>query len=86
LFVMRKGITPTWEDSKNRSGGAFSFKVYKTSLPSGRNCVICCAGSRWSATARYKNVNGISIRLKKFLYYKNMDGGCEIQDPKLFPH
>jgi hypothetical protein len=29
LYFVRdaKGITP-WEDSKNRSGGAFSFKVY----------------------------------------------------------
>ena len=27
LFVMRKGITPLWEDPKNRSGGCFSYKV-----------------------------------------------------------
>ena len=27
LFVMRNGITPMWEDVKNRDGGCFSFKV-----------------------------------------------------------
>ena len=27
LFVMRKGITPLWEDPKNREGGCFSYKV-----------------------------------------------------------
>ena len=27
LFAMRAGITPMWEDPKNRSGGCFSFKV-----------------------------------------------------------
>ena len=27
LFVMRKGITPLWEDPKNRSGGCFSYKI-----------------------------------------------------------
>ena len=27
LFLMRSGITPLWEDPKNRYGGCFSFKV-----------------------------------------------------------
>jgi len=27
LFIMRKGIIPTWEDKKNRSGGCFSYKI-----------------------------------------------------------
>lgn len=35
LFLMRKGINPTWEDPRNMNGGCFSFKVnnndvYKT--------------------------------------------------------
>lgn len=35
LFLMRKGVNPTWEDPKNMNGGCFSFKVnnsdvYKT--------------------------------------------------------
>jgi translation initiation factor 4E len=27
LFVMRNGINPLWEDSHNRDGGSFSFKI-----------------------------------------------------------
>ena len=27
LFIMKSGITPTWEDPKNRNGGCFSYKV-----------------------------------------------------------
>ena len=27
LFIMKDGITPMWEDSKNRNGGCFSYKV-----------------------------------------------------------
>ena len=27
LFIMRNGIIPIWEDSANRSGGCFSYKI-----------------------------------------------------------
>ena len=27
LFLMREGIHPTWEDSKNINGGSFSYKI-----------------------------------------------------------
>lgn len=27
LFVMLKGVTPMWEDPRNRNGGCFSYKV-----------------------------------------------------------
>ena len=27
LFLMREGISPTWEDPKNRHGGCFSYKI-----------------------------------------------------------
>ena len=27
LFLMRKGISPTWEDKQNRAGGCFSYKI-----------------------------------------------------------
>ena len=27
LFMMRKGINPTWEDPANCQGGCFSYKV-----------------------------------------------------------
>ena len=33
LFLMRKGINPTWEDPKNSKGGCFSFKVNNKNVP-----------------------------------------------------
>ena len=27
LFIMKTGITPMWEDPKNREGGCFSYKI-----------------------------------------------------------
>jgi len=33
LFLMRKGVTPTWEDKKNRNGGCFSYKISNKDVP-----------------------------------------------------
>ena len=33
LFVMRNGITPMWEDPRNRNGGCFSYKVINKCVP-----------------------------------------------------
>lgn len=27
LFLMKEGISPTWEDAQNREGGCFSYKI-----------------------------------------------------------
>ena len=32
LFLMRKGIRPTWEDPSNANGGSFSYKVSNKSV------------------------------------------------------
>ena len=32
LFLMRDGVTPTWEDSRNRNGGCFSYKIPNKSV------------------------------------------------------
>tara|TARA_Y100000996_G_scaffold346769_1_gene284978 strand:- start:4114 stop:4638 length:525 start_codon:yes stop_codon:yes gene_type:complete len=32
LFLMREGITPTWEDGRNRNGGCFSYKIPNKSV------------------------------------------------------
>ena len=32
LFLMREGVSPTWEDPQNRQGGCFSFKVTNKSV------------------------------------------------------
>jgi hypothetical protein len=84
LFIMRKGITPLWEDPKNRTGGAFSFKVtnkqvyevWKTLF-----CAIC--GETLFIQKEYNNhVNGITISPKKnFCIVKIWLDNCLIQDP-----
>jgi hypothetical protein len=33
LFVMRVGISPMWEDPRNRNGGCFSYKVINRYVP-----------------------------------------------------
>ena len=53
LFMMRKGIKPSWEDTRNRNGGCFSYKVsnrnvhqtWKVPLPEFAKCatsLLCC--------------------------------------------
>ena len=32
FFIMREGILPLWEDSKNVNGGCWSFKISKGSI------------------------------------------------------
>ena len=33
LFLMKKGISPLWEDPQNRQGGCFSYKVLNKNVP-----------------------------------------------------
>lgn len=33
LFIMKKGINPSWEDPQNREGGSFSYKVANEDVP-----------------------------------------------------
>lgn len=32
FFLMREGINPLWEDSKNVNGGCWSFKIFKKNI------------------------------------------------------
>jgi len=70
FFIMREHILPLWEDESNKSGGCFSYKIYRqnledkffeiTSLLLGENLGINNEIS--------KNINGISICPKKNYY------------------
>ena len=63
LFLMRKGINPTWEDPKNCKGGCFSFKVNNKNVP-----------RVWidlSYVLTGETVSNISKKI--ILYFKNMD-------------
>ena len=67
LFVMREGITPMWEDKKNRSGGAFSFKVINKQVHSvWKSLFYSICGETLAIDKKYNSkINGITISPKK---------------------
>ena len=84
LFAMRNGITPLWEDPKNRTGGCFSFKVinkYVTNIWKNLFCALC--GETLMKDVKKNNiVNGITISPKKnFCVIKIWLSSCEYVDP-----
>jgi hypothetical protein len=67
LFVMRNGITPMWEDPKNRSGGCFSYKVINKQVHEvWKNLLFLLCGETLSVEQKLsKHINGITISPKK---------------------
>jgi len=67
LFVMRVGITPMWEDPKNRDGGCFSYKVSNIHVPEvWKTMFYALCGETLSTNPKYnKLINGITISPKK---------------------
>ena len=83
LFVMRKGITPLWEDPKNRSGGCFSYKVSnKIVYECWKKLTYALVGETLSNNKKIqKNINGITISPKKnFCIIKIWLSTCDYQD------
>ena len=86
LFLMRKNITPTWEDSKNRKGGCFSYKVInKNVYPTWKYLSFLLMGNSISKNSKLiNNINGITISPKKsFCIVKIWLSNCEFQNPNL---
>lgn len=86
LFIMRKGITPLWEDPKNRSGGCFSYKVNnKTVIESWKKLSYSLIGETLSNNKKLQSqINGITISPKKnFCIVKIWLNSCEYQDASL---
>ena len=84
LFAMRVGITPMWEDPKNRNGGCFSFKVINKQVYSVWKSLFCalCGETLFLNKANHKLVNGITVSPKKnFCIVKVWLQNCTIQDP-----
>ena len=83
-FVMREGITPMWEDPKNRNGGCFSYKVVNKVVPEvWRTLFILLCGETICVDADHnKHVNGITISPKKnFCIIKIWFNTSTLQDP-----
>ena len=84
LFVMREGITPMWEDVKNRNGGSFSYKVSnKCIVDVWRDLTFVLVGESISNSQPFANsVTGITISPKKnFCIIKIWLNTCKLQDP-----
>jgi hypothetical protein len=84
LFIMRQGISPMWEDPKNRNGGCFSYKVINKNVAKAwaeltyRNV----GGSVSNSAGFVKSVTGITISPKKnFCIIKIWMTNCEHQNP-----
>ena len=84
LFMMRDGISPIWEDPKNRNGGCFSYKV------SNKNVVevwkeltyVLVGGSLSNLIPFVNSVTGITISPKKnFCIIKIWMTDCKNQNP-----
>lgn len=83
LFIMRNKIKPMWEDTDNRQGGCFSFKV--------TNAIVASVWERLAYTLigetlfkgdKNSKVNGITISPKKnFCIIKVWMKDCSNQNP-----
>ncbi len=83
LFLMREGITPIWEDVRNRNGGCFSYKVSNKDVPDcWRQLTYALVCNCISANkALLPVVNGITISPKKnFCIVKIWLASCKFQN------
>ena len=86
LFLMRKGITPTWEDKKNSKGGCFSYKIpNKTVCDVWTKLSFSVMGETISSDSNFlEKVTGITISPKRaFCIIKVWMGDLAFQNPRL---
>jgi translation initiation factor 4E len=86
LFIMRKGITPLWEDKFNREGGCFSYKVSNKNVSTAwKELTYAIVGGTISSKSGFFDcVNGITISPKKnFCIIKIWMKNCEHQNPRI---
>ena len=84
LFLMRTGITPMWEDPKNRKGGCFSYRISNKQVPEIWKTLfyLCCGETLTSNPKDFHHINGITISPKKnFCIVKIWLDTIEFQDP-----
>jgi hypothetical protein len=86
LFIMKDGIVPMWEDTKNRNGGCFSYKVSNKYVSEvWRDLTYVLVGDTISSSTSFVNsVTGITISPKKnFCIIKIWMTNCDHQNPQL---
>jgi len=86
LFIMKEGITPMWEDPKNRNGGCFSYKVSnKNVFEVWRDLTYVLIGETIGTNSNFVNcVTGITVSPKKnFCIIKIWMTNCDNQNPQI---
>lgn len=86
LFIMKEGITPMWEDPRNKNGGCFSYKVINKNVPDvWQHLFYLLCGEKMCINPAYqKHINGITISPKKnFCIIKIWLDTTELQDPNI---
>ncbi len=85
LFLMRKGIYPTWEDPSNKNGGCFSFKINnKFVINSWKHLSYVLLGETLTNPELSNNINGITVSPKKnFCIIKIWLSNCDTNDPNI---
>lgn len=86
LFVMRDGVTPIWEDPKNRNGGCFSYKISnKNVYEVWKELTYVLVGETISNNPGFVNsITGITISPKKnFCIIKIWLQNCDYQNPSI---
>lgn len=86
LFVMREGITPMWEDPRNRNGGCFSYKISNKFVPEvWKKLFYSITGETLCKDMNHsQHVNGITISPKKnFCIIKIWLSVSTLQDPEI---
>jgi len=86
LFLMRKNITPRWEDEKNKEGGCFSFKVVNKDVKKiWRNISYALVGETLCKQSGYCNyITGITISPKRsFCIVKIWLSTCKYQSSSI---
>lgn len=65
-FFMREGVTPRWEDPRNKRGGSWSFRVNKNFCYTTwfSMCLQSMGECLFKDLAEMKNVNGLSLSPK----------------------
>ena len=84
LFLMRKDIKPMWEDSKNKDGGCFSYKIKNNQVhETWKRVSYMLIGNMLSSNAK-SQINGVTVSPKKnFCVLKIWMETCEEQNPKV---
>ena len=84
FFCMKQGVTPMWEDPRNRTGGCFSYRVLNKNVPGvWRNLMNAMCGNILCANKKHEqHINGITVSPKKnFCIIKIWLDTCKLQDP-----